>query len=79
MNFSIHIDDSAAKDLGTLARRSGKTRNALITEALHSFLDQRKRREWPKAVKSLAGADKRLVPFENQRRSLKALPEDPLS
>ena len=78
MNFSIHIDDTLAGDLEGLVKKSKTTRNALINQALRSYLEDRRRSKWPKAVLELAGAAKDLEPFERSRRELAPLSEDPL-
>lgn len=78
MNFSIHIDDPLARTLDALARQSGKTRNALIREALRVFVARFGKTQWPTQVKALAGADPALVPFEDSRRELTTPLVDPL-
>lgn len=79
MNFSIHIDDSMARKLESLAKKSRKTRNALINEALRHFLEHNRRSKWPQAVIELAGSAKDLEPFEKFRSDLTQVPEDPLA
>ena len=67
MNFSIHIDDRTAKSLAREVRRSGKTRNALIGEAVRQYLDQSRISEWPAELLE-AQPLKGLKPFESFRR-----------
>lgn len=78
MNFSIHVGESLAHALEGLAKKSKKTRNALINDALQCYVERQHRSEWPKAVRELAGAAKDLDPFENTRRELGRMTEDPL-
>lgn len=77
MNFSIHLDDPLAHALNDMARQSGKTRNALIREAIRAFVGHFTRSKWPKTIKALAGADPTLEPFEDLRRELSPLTKDP--
>lgn len=79
MNFSIHVDDKTIKELMRLVQEMGKSRNALITEAIRKFIEAQKRKEWPREVLKLFGADKRLEPFESHRSEFKAPSEDPFA
>lgn len=79
MNFSIHIDSQLAEGLASAVKKSGKTRNALINEALRDFLRLRTQMKWPKEVASLAGAAKDLEPFEARRNELGLLRDDPFA
>lgn len=79
MNFSIHIDQPTARDLENLVKKTKKTRNALINEALRTFLETQRRSQWPRKVKELAGAAKDLLPFEDLRNELLIPPADPLA
>lgn len=67
MNFSIHIDDRVAQALAKEVRRTGKTRNALIGEAVRDYLARARPSEWPRALLE-AEAIKGLKPFESFRR-----------
>lgn len=78
MNFSIHIDDRVASQLVFLSKKTKKTRNALINQAIRFFLETQNKSEWPKAVRELAGSDHLLTPFENHRQELAPLKEDPM-
>ena len=78
MNFSIHVDESLAHDLESLAKRSKKARNAVINEALRCYLEGQRRSSWPRAVLELAGAARKLKPFEESRRELAKISKDPL-
>lgn len=66
MNFSIHIDEPLAKALARAVKRAGKTRNALINEALRAWLEQQARTEWPAELLEAEPFDD-LVPFEQGR------------
>jgi predicted transcriptional regulator len=75
MPFSVHMDDATRRALESLARKSGKTRNALINEAVRDFVRSRGGREWPENVRAwLNAGSKRVVaampPFEFYRSEL---------
>ena len=76
MNFSIHIDDRVARALAKEAKRSGKTRNALIGEAERQFLAQRLITDWPRELLE-ATPIKGLKPFESFRRKERSVARFP--
>jgi predicted transcriptional regulator len=48
--FSINIDDELVEQFNRIAAQTGKTRNALVREALQEWLVRRRRSRWPAAV-----------------------------
>ena len=71
MNFSIHLDDRLAAALKRVAARRGRTRNALITEAVREWLERAERATWPAELTEFQPfAD--LVPFESHRAKKKS-------
>lgn len=66
MNFSIHLEERLAAGLKRQASRSGRTRNALINEAVRQYLERAQRDEWPKELHDFAPFDD-LKPFESHR------------
>ena len=50
MNFSIHMDDETLRQIEVLAKKTGKSRNALVNIAVREFMRSQSRREWPKTV-----------------------------
>ena len=75
MNFSIHLTDDLAKEITVIAKKSGKTRNSLITQAIRDFINVHSHKNWPQEVYKLAGAAKKIKPFESNRKELKPLTE----
>ncbi len=75
MNFSIHLTNELAEEITEIAKKSGKTRNALITQAIRDFINVHVHKNWPQEVYKLAGSAKKLKPFESHRKELKALAE----
>ena len=69
MNFSLHLSDDLVHRLNTMAQVTGKSRNALIREAIEEWLARRKCCEWPEEVLSFQGIPK-MVPFEHTRAEL---------
>lgn len=75
MTFSIYLDDALTDSLNRLAKERGKSRNALIKEALRDWLTQRQPAGWPSQVIAFQGV--RGAPrFEQSRKTLKP-PRDP--
>jgi predicted transcriptional regulator len=69
------MDEETRRAIESLARKSGKTRNALINEAVREFVRNRAVREWPENVKAWLTSGKRrntvsLPPFESYRTEL---------
>ncbi len=79
MSFSIHLDNNSIEQLLRLAKKTGKTRNALIREAVERLLHDEACVAWPKAVEQLAGAMPDLTPFEANRAELLPLKDDPFA
>jgi metal-responsive CopG/Arc/MetJ family transcriptional regulator len=78
MTFSIHIDDSTAEALARAAQATGRTRNALIRQAIREWLAGRERKEWPGVVRQFKGVAT-AAPFESNRRELLEPAGDPLA
>lgn len=78
MHFNIYLDDTAGQRLNVIAQQAGKSRNALIREAVSEWLTHQSQTQWPEAVLSFQGmAD--LPPFEASRNRLKPPVDDPLA
>lgn len=75
MNFSIHLTNELAEEITEIAKKSGKTRNALITQAIRDFINVNIHKHWPQEVYKLAGSVKKLKPFEAHRKELQPLAE----
>jgi hypothetical protein len=76
MNFNVYIDDATAKRLGELAKRRRKARNALVREALDTYLAASASPTWPRAVLEFDG-EPEATPFEAQREALITVADDP--
>jgi len=78
MTFSIHIDEATADALRRAAQATGRTRNALIRQAIGDWLANRERNEWPAVVRRFKGV-KNAAPFESYRHELLEPAGDPLA
>jgi predicted transcriptional regulator len=69
MNFKVHLNDELVESLNQTARKIGRTRNALIREAVAQWFGRRPVK-WPSEVANFSGlrAFKR---FEVDRKKLK--------
>jgi metal-responsive CopG/Arc/MetJ family transcriptional regulator len=75
MNFSVHLNDELVESLNQAAREIGRTRNALIREAVAQWLGRRRQVKWPPEVSNFGGL-RGIKRFEADRRKLKP-PKDP--
>ncbi|MEA5508722.1 ribbon-helix-helix domain-containing protein [Crocosphaera sp. UHCC 0190] len=69
MNFNIYIEDELGEKLQQVCQVTGKKRNAIIREALVSWLSQHQSPTWPKSIQNFEG-DKNIIPFESYRSEL---------
>ena len=75
MTFSVYLEEKLAARLDRTARQSGKSRNAIVREALGEWLNKGRSDEWPRAVREFRGV--RSAPrFEENRKELRP-PRDP--
>ncbi len=70
MNFSVHLSDDLVERLNRSAQEIGKTRNALIREAVAQWLERRQPQRWPAEVMNFKGI-RRFKRFEDSRKELK--------
>lgn len=70
MNFSVHLSDELVERLNQTAKESGKTRNALIREAVGAWFDRRRPAKWPAKVMNFGGV-RGVKRFEENRKKLK--------
>ena len=78
MNFNIYLNDDVGKCLSELARQSGKTRNAVIREAIDLWIARYRCAGWPTAVLEFEGVPD-APKFEGYRDELGRPSADPLS
>jgi len=77
LNINIYLQDQLLEEVDRLARETGKSRSALIREAIEAWLARRSGKEgWPTSVRDWRGAPE-FPPFERARSELSGRPEDP--
>lgn len=79
MNFSVQMPDELVKRLELEAKQLGKTRNAVIRQAVEEMLARKEGEEWPEEFLELLASSRRtgkvdlkLKPFESHRDELPA-------
>jgi predicted transcriptional regulator len=77
MNFSVHLSNDLVERLDLAAKESGKTRNALVREAVGQWLERRRASKWPSAIMNFRGIAG-IARFEESRKELKT-PKPPFS
>lgn len=55
MNINIYLEDSLAKSLNYLAKKSHQSRNAIIREAVAEWVVHHQKKEWPKSIMDFQG------------------------
>ncbi|GAB6040353.1 ribbon-helix-helix domain-containing protein [Endothiovibrio diazotrophicus] len=78
MHFNIYVDDETGSALNQAVENSGKSRNAIIREAIREWLQHHGKRRWPEEVLAFEG-DPRFPPFEERRDELPPPTDDPLA
>ena len=78
MNINIYIEDSLGNYLNQYARQIGKSRNALIREAVKEWVAHHGIKQWPDSVLKFSGIGK-IPAFELYRDELLPPKENPLA
>jgi predicted transcriptional regulator len=78
VNFNLYLEDATGKRLARLAEQTGRSRNALIREAIADWLARAEHKGWPAAVEGFEGVED-APPFEQYRSHLAPADDDPLA
>lgn len=78
MNLNIYIEDDLNNALINLEKVEGKSRNAMIREAIKQLVAQHQRSKWPISVTRFKG-DPEFKAFESYRADLKPPKDAPFS
>jgi hypothetical protein len=78
MNINIYIENEIGKQITHCAEVAGKSRNAIIREALKEWLRRHQASEWPPSIQKFKGV-RELDAFESHRDELKSPKEDPFA
>jgi len=76
MNINIYIEDKLGEKIKDSAQLLGKSRNAIIREAIKEWLQHHKAHQWPSSIKKFKGIDN-VSNFESYRDELTSIKEDP--
>lgn len=78
MNFNLYLEDELGVRLTRLAEQTGRSRNALVREAVSDWLARSEKQGWPAEVEAFEGVEDAPV-FERYRDHLGPVMEDPLA
>lgn len=78
MNINVYFEDSIGKNLNQYAKKLGKTRNAIVREAVKEWIDHHQSTKWPNSILKFSGV-KDFPSFESHRTDLTPPKEDPLA
>ncbi len=76
MNINIYLEDSLGKKIRENAEALGKTRNAIVREALKEWLQHHSVNQWPSSIEKFKGIPD-FPDFESYRDELISPKEDP--
>ncbi len=78
MNINIYLEDGLGKQINQVVEISGKTRNAIIREAIKEWLEHHQVKQWPASILKFKGIPD-IEPFESGRDELLPPKEDPFA
>ena len=78
MHFNLYIDDRTGTQLSSLAKTTGRSRNALIRVAVSEWLERHHPATWPMEVQQFE-PDAAFPPFEANRQDLPPISDDPFA
>jgi Arc/MetJ-type ribon-helix-helix transcriptional regulator len=78
MNINVYLQDQLLEQIDRLARETGRSRSALIREALEAWLSRRSASAWPAVLREWRG-DPGFPPFEEGRNDRSQRPDDPFA
>jgi predicted transcriptional regulator len=55
MNFNLYLEDKLAQKLQALSQSTGKSRNALVREAIQLLISQHQRSQWSSKIFDFQG------------------------
>lgn len=69
MNFNVYVEDTLGQQLEKSAQVTGKSRNAIIREAIQLWLDKQQKSQWSEEILNFTGEPDSIV-FESYRDEL---------
>jgi len=77
MNINIYLEEELGRRITQQAEVLGKSRNAIVREALKEWLAHHKSQRWPASIRKFTG-DAEFPEFESHRQELNQPEDDPL-
>lgn len=78
MNISIYVRREIAEKMAKIAKKTHRSRNSIVAEALDEWLDKHCKPHWPKHFFDFEPLDDN-VRFDEFRKGLSEISEDPLA
>jgi predicted DNA-binding protein len=75
MNFNLYLEDELSQKLQALSRSTGKSRNALIREAIQLLITKEEQSQWSSTILNFQGLRDGIT-FEAYREELLPPKED---
>jgi hypothetical protein len=75
MNFNLYLEEELAQKLRALSRSTGKSRNALIREAVQLLITKKQKAQWSPTILNFQGVSDS-TDFETYREELLPPKED---
>jgi metal-responsive CopG/Arc/MetJ family transcriptional regulator len=75
MNFNLYLEEELAQKLRALSRSTGKSRNALIREAVQLLITKKQKAQWSPTILNIQGVSDS-TDFETYREELLPPKED---
>ncbi len=69
MNFNIYLEDELERELQNIVRLTGKSRNALIKEAIQRMISEHHKSQWSQKILDFQGLEDG-INFESYRNEL---------
>ncbi len=69
MNFNIYLEDELERELQNIVRLTGKSRNALIKEAIQRLISEHQKSQWSQKILDFQGLEYG-IDFESYRNEL---------
>ena len=74
MNFNIYLEDELERELQNIVQLTGKSRNALIKEAIQRLIYEHQKSQWSQKILDFQGLEDG-IDFESYRQELLAQEE----
>ncbi len=69
MNINVYVEDELGHNLGDLAKKTGKSRNSIVREAIQEYIAKQMSAKWSEKILAFQGIDEG-IEFESYREDL---------